>query len=230
MKNSNFSLPVAIMACALLFGPTVGLAAKETGFYVHGGVTYWNGFDAPTIDDDIGLDDATIEFKLDESRAKLSLGVGFHLDEQWSFEVFYVSTPEQAVAGNNWVFPPFEPGGDSISISWSASNKQTIGGVSGIYDFYINENLSVFGKGGIAFVQHESSGPYLTLDDQPDIVLDSIVPGSITEREDTQDFFGAVGVRLPIMQGNASLTFAYQFVQTDDEAETSFEFGLQWNF
>lgn len=228
MKNSNFSLPFTIIACSLIFGLTAGLSAKETGFYVHGGVTYWDGFDVPSLDDEITLPGVSIEQELEDSRAQLSLGVGFHLDEQWSFEGFYVSTPERIISGNDWMFPPLQPGGDPISLSWSANVKQTIGGICAIYDFNINENLSLFGKGGIAFVRHESSQS-ITVENLPDATFENIIPSSFTDEEDTQELYGAIGARIPLRQGAAGLTFAYQFIQTDDDPETSFEIGFQWN-
>ncbi len=228
MKNSTFTLPFAIIACSLIFGLTTGLSAKETGFYVHGGVTYWDGFDAPSLDDEIPLPDLSIDYELDDSRAKLSLGVGFHIDEKWSFEGFYVSTPERVFSGNNWTFPPFQPGGDPISVTWSATTNQTIGGISAIYDLYINENLSLFGKGGIAFVRHESSQS-ISVENLPDIALENIIPTTFSDQEDTQEVFGAIGARIPLMQGKVGLTFAYQLIQTDDDPETSFEIGFQWN-
>lgn len=228
MKKSSFSRPITIIASTLIFGLTTGLSAKETGFYIHGGVTYWDGFDAPSLEDEITLPGVSIDYELDDSRAKLSLGVGFHLDEQWSIEGFYVSTPERVFSGNNWMFPPLQPGGDPISLTWSAKTKQTIGGVGGIYDFYLNENLSLFVKGGIAFVKHESSQS-ITVENLPGVSFENIIPTSFTQEEDTQEFFGAIGARIPIMQGNACLTFAYQFIETDDDPETSFEIGFQWN-
>ena len=229
MKNSNFSLPIAsIMGCFLIFGVTSGLSAKEIGFYLHGGVTYWDGLDAPDFEDEIGLEDVSIDYEIDGSRAQLSLGVGYHLNENLSVEAFYVSTPEQVVSGNDWMFPPFEPGGDPITLSWNASVKQTIGGVNAVYDVYVNENLSLFGKAGMAFVRH-SSETSVIFQNQPSTVFQNVIPSSFTDEEDTQDIFGAIGVRVPIRQGDASLTFAYQFIETDDGRETSFEIGLQWN-
>lgn len=228
MKNSNFSLPFTIIACSLIFGLTAGLSAKETGFYVHGGVTYWDGFDTPTLEEEIPLPGISIDQELEDSRAQLSLGVGFHLDERWSFEGFYVSTPERIISGNDWMFPPLQPGGDPISLSWSATTKQTIGGISAICDLYLNENLSLFGKGGIAFVRHESSQT-ITVENLPDAAFENIIPSSITDEEDSQELYGAIGVRIPLRQGDAGLTFAYQFIQTDDDPETSFEIGFQWN-
>ncbi len=228
MKNSSFTLPFAIIASSLIFGLTTGLSAKETGFYLHGGITYWDGFDASSLDDEIPLPGLSIDHELNDSRAKLSLGVGFHLDDQWSFEGFYVSTPEQEFSGTNWMFPPFQPGGDPISVTWSATTNQTIGGISAIYDHHINDNLSLFGKGGIAFVRHESSHT-ISAENLPDIVLENIIPPTFSDKEDTQEIFGAIGARIPIMQGRAGLTLAYQFIQTDDDPETSFEIGFQWN-
>ena len=228
MKNSNVSLPIAIIACSLIVGLTTGLSAKQTGYYLHGGVTYWDGFDAPSFEDDFGLPGLSVDYELEGARAQVSLGVGFHLDDQWSFEAFYVSTPERVVSGNNWVLPPL-PSGDLITVSWSATTSEKVGGFSAIYDLYLNENLSVFGEGGIAFVQHDSSET-VTVENQPNINLINFVPSSATSAEEiTQEIFGAVGVRIPIMRGDAALTFAYQFIDTDEELETSFELGFQWN-
>lgn len=229
MKNSHVSLPMAIIGCFLIFGFTAGLSAKETGFYLLGGVTYWDGLDAPDFESEPGAQDFTIDHEIDGSRAQLSVGVGFHFDENWSFEAFYVSTPEQVISGSDGEFPlTLEPGGDLVTLSWTASVKQTIGGISAIYDFYINENLSLFGKGGIAFVRH-SSETNVSSSSHPEFAFRGVIPSTVANEEDTQDAFAAVGARIPIRQGDASLTFAYQFIDTGDGLETSFEVGFQWN-
>lgn len=229
MKNSSISLPIAVIAGSLIFGLTTGLSAKDFGYYLHGGVTYWDGFDAPSLEDEIGLVDVSIDYELVDSRAQLSLGLGLHVNEQWSFEGLYVSTPERTISGINWMFPPLMPDGDPITLSWSAKIKQTVGAVSAIYDLYINENLSIFGKGGIAFVRHDSSQT-ITVDDMPGASFGNVVPSSLIEAEEnTQEFYGAIGARIPIRQGDACLTFSYQFFETSDDPETSFEIGFQWN-
>ena len=229
MKNSIFSPSIAsIIGCVLIFGVTSGLSAKEIGFYLHGGVTYWDGLDAPDFEGETGLETVSIDYEVDGSRAQLSLGVGYHLNENWSVEAFYVSTPEQVVSGNDWVLPPLGLGGDPVTLSWNSSITQTIGGVSAVYDVYINENLSLFAKAGMAFVRHTSESS-ISSSSHPDITFRGVIPSSFTDEEDTQDIYGAFGARVPIRQGDASLTFAYQFIETDDGQETSFEVGLQWN-
>lgn len=220
---------MAIIGCFLIFGIASGLSAKEYGFYLHGGITYWDGLDAPDFEDEPGLiQGLTIEYEIDDPRAQLSLGAGLHYDENWSFEVFYVSTPERIVLGNDWEYPPLDPGDIPVTLSWTSKIKQTIGGVSAVYDLYINENLSVFGKAGIAFVRHTSESS-ITSSSHPEISFRGAIPSTFTDEDDTQDVFGAIGARIPIRQGDASLTFAYQFIDTDDGPETSFEVGVQWN-
>lgn len=219
---------MVVIGCFLIFGITSALSAKEFGFYLHGGVTYWDGLDAPDFEGEPGLGDVSIEYEIDGSRAQLSLGVGLHYDENWSFEVFYVSTPEQVVSGTDWEFPPLTPGGEPVTLSWTSNVKQTIGGINAVYDLYINENLSVFGKAGIALVRHSSESS-ASSSSHPEISFRGAIPNTFTDEEDTQDVFGAIGARIPIRQGDASLTFAYQFIDTGDGRETSFEVGLQWN-
>lgn len=226
MKNSRLSLPVTIIACLLTIGLTAGLSAKDYGYYIHIGQTHWDGFEAPSLEDEIGLPGVSIDYELD-TRTKLSLGLGFHLNEQWSFEGLYVSTPEQVVSGNNWVFPPLQPGGDPITLSWNAKIEQQIGVISAIYDVYINENISVFGKGGIAFVK-SSSSQHVAVENFPSSFFENIVPNSLTQDEEyRQEFYGAIGFR--VARGKASATFTYQYIETPDEPETSLEVGFQWN-
>lgn len=228
MKNSSHTLSIVTIACFLIFGITSGLSAKEFGFYLHGGVTYWDGFDEPEFENGSDLSGFSIDYELDGSRAQLSLGVGLHTNETWSFEAFYVSTPEQTFTATDWTLPPIEPGGDPVIVSWNSSIKQTIGGVSAIYDLYVNENLSLFGKVGIAFVRHTSE-TNTSSSSHPDIRFSGLTPSTLTEEEDTQEVLGGIGARVPIRQGDASLTFTYQFIETDDDRETSFEIGFQWN-
>lgn len=228
MKNSSHTFSIVTIACFLIFGVTSGLSAKEFGFYLHGGVTYWDGFDEPEFESEPGLQDFTIDYELDGSRAQLSLGVGLHTNESWSFEVFYVSTPEQTYTATDWTFPPIEPGGDPVIVSWNSNVNHTIGGVSAIYDLYVNESLSLFLKGGIAFVRHTSE-TNVSSSSHPEITFRGLIPSTYSEDEDSQDLFGGIGARIPIRQGDASLTFAYQFIETDEDRETNFEIGIQWN-
>ena len=229
MKNSNFSLPIAIIGSVLIFGLTIGLSAKEAGFYVFGGITYWNDLEMPELSDEDTADlaEGTIEYEIDGSRAQPSIGVGYNFDEQWGFEAFYVATPERVLSIDDIVFQPVL-NDDPVTLSVSTTIQHTVFGVSAVYDVYVNKNLSLFGKAGIAFTQHNSdasvsfTGLTLPFFDLMDL--------SFSEEEDTDDIFGAIGARIPLRAGDASMTFAYQFIETSDGRETSFELGVQWNF
>lgn len=227
MNKLTASFLKAMVGCIFVLGLTTGLSGKEEGYYLHGGVTYWNGLEAPEFSGSTGVEDVTTESELDGSRAQLSLGVGYNLDEQWGFEAFYVATPETVISASDWMFPPLPPNFEPFTVSWTASVKRTVFGLAAVYDLYINENLALFGKAGVALVRHTSETS-LTTSIEPDFV-GSVIPTSFTDDEDTQDLFGAVGARIPILSGDASITFAYQFVETSDERETNFEIGFQWH-
>ena len=65
MKNTHSSLPIAILLNGLFLILTSGVAAKEAGFYLQAGVTYWNDLEEPEIEietDEGGLPAEAEEF------------------------------------------------------------------------------------------------------------------------------------------------------------------------
>ena len=230
LKNARSSLLFSIVGSFLVLGLTTGLSAKEAGPYMHGGITYWDGLEAPDIDfgdEEIDLEANPLEYEVDGSRAQLSIGIGYNLDEQWGFEAFYVSTPERVLAINDLVVPDLGID-ETFSVSWRTTFKHTVFGINAVYDVYLNENLSLFGKAGIAFTRHTADAS-VTFAGQTTPIggTESL---SFVEEEDTDELFGAIGARIPIRAGDASITFAYQFVETSDGREPSLELGIQWNF
>ena len=233
MKHSNSSLSLAIIASGLILSVTSGLHAKEDGPYMLGGVNYWNDLEAPAVDTQV-LEEQNefgtfppLEYKVDGSRAQPFIGVGYNLDEQWGFEVFYVSTPERLLFTDNLEVPTDNPL-QTFTLSWRTTVQHTIFGVAAVYDVYLNESFSIFGKAGLALLKHKSEAS-LTFGGQTNPIPSSHYL-TLVEEEDSTDLFGGIGARIPFRAGDASITVAYQFIETSDNRETSFEVGVQWNF
>ena len=105
-------------------------------------------------------------------------------------------------------------------------------GVGAVYDLSVNQYLSLFGKVGIALTQSSYDSNILFLG-QP-LPEEELPSGALSQDEENQEVYGAVGVRVPLNlllgSTDTSITFAYQFFETAEERETSFEIGFQWNF
>lgn len=233
MKHSNSSVRITIIASVLLLSVTWGLHAKEDGPYMLGGVNYWNDLEAPTVDTQV-LEEQNefgsfppLEYKVDGSRAQPFIGVGYNLDEQWGFEVFYVQTPERLLFAENLEIPTDDPL-YTFTISWRTTVQHTIFGAAAVYDVYLNESFSIFGKAGLAFLKHKADAS-VVLGGRSNPVSSSHSLALI-EEDDTIDVFGGIGARIPFRAGDASITVAYQFIDTSDDRETSLEVGVQWNF
>lgn len=227
MKNSKCCLTFATIATFLSFGLTTGVNAKEAGPFMISGITYWNDLDVPELNEDVDLGDFDVEYEVDGSRAQLSVGVGYNLDERWGFEAFYVSIPERVISVIDLVSPPDNVVADPVELSWNTTVEHRVLGVAAVYDVYLSGNFSLFGKAGIAVARHTNDST-ITFGGQTGSVPSTFRP--IVEEEDTYDIFGAVGARIPIRVGDASITIAYQFVETSVGRETSYQLGVQWNF
>ena len=240
MKNTHCSLPIAILLSGLFLMLTSGVAAKEAGFYLQAGVTYWNDLEEPEIEletDDGGLpaeaeDFVARHYEIDGSRSQLSIGGGYNVNESWSFEAFYVRSPELNFSLDLNI--PLDDLGieESLSLSWAATMRHTVFGVGAVYDLYLNQYLSLFGKVGIAFTESSLDSEFLFLGQS--LPEEEFPSGAFNQDEENQEIYGAVGVRVPLklLLGSTdnSITFAYQFFETAHERETSFEVGFQWNF
>lgn len=218
MKNSNFSLPRVVLATLLISGITTGICAKEAGVYVHGGVTYWNDLELPKFEDRGELGDTPVDYEIDGSRAQPSFGIGFNFNKQWGIEASYVATPERMISIE--VISPSPLDMDEVlPVSWLATAQHTVVGINAVYDLYVNTNVSLFAKAGAAMTRHTSE-TRVSFGDET----------SLVEEEESTELVGAVGVRFPIGMKNTSISIAYQFLETSEDRETSFEVGLQWGF
>ena len=240
LKNSHRSFPFAVLFSTLILMLTSGVVAKEAGFYLQAGVTYWNDLEEPEIEietDEGGLpieaeEFITRQYEFDGSRSQLSLGGGYNFNENLGFEAFYVRSPELNLSLDLSV--PFDDFGieESLTLSWTTPLQHTVLGVGAVYDLNVNQYLSVFGKLGIAFTQSSYDSNILFLG-QP-LPEEEFPFGTLNQDEENQEVYGAVGVRVPLKlllgSTDSSITFAYQFFETAEERETSFEIGFQWNF
>lgn len=240
LKNTHCSFSIAILLTCLTLMLTSGVTAKEAGFYLQAGVTYWNDLEEPEIEfetDEGGLpveaeEFVTVQYEIDGSRGQISFGGGYHFNENWSFEAFYVRSPELNHSLDLDV--PLDDLGieESLSLSLNTTLQHTVLGVGTVYDLHLNQYLSLFGKVGIAFTQ-SSYDSNISFSGQP-LPEEEFPSGALNQDEESQEVYGAVGVRIPLKlllgSTNNSITFSYQFFETAEERETSFEVGFQWNF
>ena len=227
MKNSKFFLTFAALAAFFMFGLTTGVNAKEDGPFMIAGITYWHDLALPELNEDVDIGDLPVEHEVDGTPAQLTVGVGYNLDERLGFEVFYVAIPERIVSITELIHPPADVIADPVQLTWHTTFEHRVIGVAAVYDLNINENFSLFGKAGIA-VARQSNNSSITFGSQTNPVPDTVRP--IVKEEDSYNLFGAVGARIPIRMGDASVTVAYQFVETSVGRETSLQLGVQWNF
>ena len=113
---------------------TTGVVAKEAGFYLQAGVTYWNDLEEPEIEietDEGGLPVEAEEFinrqyEIDGSRSQLSIGGGYNFNENLGFEAFYVRSPELNLSLDLSV--PFDDFGIEESLSLFLDHNPTAHG------------------------------------------------------------------------------------------------------
>ena len=226
MKSLKDVLTYTIIGTFLIVGLAVPINAKEAGIYLHGGATYWRDLEIPEVIDPTELRDTPIEYKIVDSRTRPSIAVGYNFDENWGVELLYLSTPKRMLSFNQVI----EPGdADDIprTLTWRNTVQHTTYGVNVVYDIPIKNNFSIFGKLGIAQTSHavDSSVTFL---DRTNPAPESLY--GFVEEVDTEDLFGAIGARIPLKNIFASLSIAYQFVETSDGRESSFEVAIQMKF
>ncbi|MCY3541909.1 MAG: hypothetical protein OXH31_08410 [Gammaproteobacteria bacterium] len=237
MKTFNAVLTYGVMVTFLIVVHTTPVDAKESGIYLHGGAMYWRDLEAPEVIDPTELRDTPIEYEIVDSRMRPSIAVGYNFDENWGIELMYISTPKRSLTFNQLI----EPGDDDDiprTLTWRNTVQHNMYGLNVVYDvniktdftvFGVNvkNNFSIFGKIGIAKSSHivDSSVTYSGRTNPAPEDLYGFV-----EEVDTEDRFGAIGVRVPLKNIFASVSIAYQFVETSDGRESSFELGFQTQF
>ena len=226
MKSLIVVLTYAIVGTFLFVGLTTPVNAKEAGVYLHGGATYWRDLEIPEVNDPTELRDTPIEYEIVGSRTRPSIAVGYNFDENWSVELLYISTPKRSLTFNQLI----QPGDDDDllrTLTWRNTVQHTTYGINVVYDFYIKNNFSVFGKVGIAQTSHTVDSS-VTFSGRTNPAPEALY--GFVEEVDTEDLFGAIGARMPLRNIFASLSIAYQFVETSDGRESSFEVAFQTKF
>lgn len=230
MRVPKFSLPVIVAGFALTFLLAGSLSAKERGWYVHGGLSYWNDvhrWENENVFVTFLPGFSTTGWRRDSSASQLSIGVGYDINKNWGIEVLYSGIPDLIISGNHWLIPPIEPDDEPVSASWVASKQDgNFLGVSVIYDYYLSERVSLFLKVGAgSFGADAEKNLDSTLTDSHRVLLDEQIPDSMllgghrscdgcSLRAGAQVF--AVGTRMPLLHfTKVSVTFAYQFVRKD---------------
>ena len=226
MKTFNSVLTCTTIGIILIVGLTIPINAKEAGIYLHGGATYWRDLEIPEVTDLTELRDTPIEYEIVDSRTRPSIAVGYNFDKNWGVELLYSSTPKRMLTFDELVEP-----GDEYDIlrtlTWRNTVQHTTYGVHVVYDVYIQNDFSVFGKLGIAQTRH-SVDSSVTFSGRTNPAPEALY--RFVEEVDTEDLYGAIGARIPLKNIFASLSVAYQFVETSDGRESSFEVAIQMKF
>ena len=224
MRVPKFSIPVIITGFALTFLLAGSLSAKERGWYVHGGLSYWNDvhrwgnesfFSARSLP---GF--STTGWSRDSSASQLSAGLGYNFNKNWAIEIINRGLPDLTLPGTHWLIPPIELDDEPVSASWVAS--RTDGNsldISVIYDHYLSERISLFLKVGLGGSGHDRKLES-TLTGSHRVLLDEQVPypSGVRSRDTRETEVYAVGLRMSLPQyTKVSVTFAYQFVRRWDE-------------
>lgn len=228
MRVPKFSLPVIIAGFALTFLFAGSLSAKERGWYLHGGLFYWNDvhrWDNEDVFVTVLPSFSTTGWRRDSSASQLSFGVGFNVNKNWAIEVLRSETPDLMIPGNHWLIPPIEQDDEPVSASWVATKHDgDFFGLSVIYDHYLSERVSVFLKVGGGSIGAKTKLDS-TLIDSHRVLLDEQIPDSVllggqrgcdgcSLRSGVKVY--AVGMRMPLLHyTKVSVTFAYQFVRKD---------------
>ncbi|MYF38886.1 MAG: porin family protein [Gammaproteobacteria bacterium] len=227
MKNSKCVLTFATLVTILVFGFTTTVNATEKGPFMIAGVSYWNELDEIEIEFDLGFFGGTIEQEVDGSRAQLTVGVGYNFDDKFGVEGFYVSIPERLINVSQEFPPPIGVPGEALSVVWHTTVAHEVFGIAAVYDINVTERFSLFGKAGLA-IARQTNDQSVTFGGRTTPVAPTVRP--IVDEEDSYDLFGAIGARIPIRMGDASVTATYQFVETSVGRATGLQLGVQWNF
>ena len=254
MRVSRFSLPVIVVGFALTFLIAGDLSAKERGWYVHGGLSYWHdmqGWENESYFATFLPGFSTTGWTRDSSASQLSVGIGFNINKNWAIEVFSSGIPDEIIPGTHLLIPMVEPDDEPVSASWEVSLKgENFYGISVIYDLYVRERVSLFLKVGLG-LSGNAKKLESTLTGSHRVLLAEQIPYRGQEH-DTRTRVYAIGTRMPLFQyTKVSITFEYKFVRHAVRdyhraawAETSsgpefitpyvsgkastFEIGIQW--
>lgn len=220
MRVPKFSFPVIIVGFALTFLLASSLSAKERGWYVHGGLSYWNdmhGWESESyfVKNLPGF--SSTGWRRDGSASQTSSGVGYNINKNWAIEVFSRGLPDVSIPGRHWLIPPIEPDDEPVSASWAVTRQNgSFSGVSVIYDYYLSERISLFLKVGGGWSGSDHRKLENTLTGSHRVLLDEQIPfkgmGRTVGSSSTSVY--AVGMRMPLRHyTKVSITFEYQFVK-----------------
>ena len=229
MRVSKFSLPVIIAGFVLTFLLTGSLSAKERGWYVHGGLSYWNDMrqwenGSYFVNYLPGF--STTGLGKDSSASQLSLGIGYNFNKNWAIEIVRGGVPDLIIPGTHWLIPPIGPDDEPVSASWVVSlNDNNFGVTSVIYDHYLSERVSLFLKVGRGTSGGAKEKLDSTLMDSHRELLDEQIPNNVLRSGRRYcDGCGlragikvyAVGMRMPLFRyTKVSITVSYQFIRKD---------------
>ena len=209
-------------------------------FYFQGGGSFWREFDVRQITRS-GIPIDRPQQTSVVRRIDVWLGAGYALNEDWHIEAFFARLPTTNA------FSQFDtyyrgillPGaGGTINLS----TETAMIGVGGGYEFALNEQILLFGKLGVAYAQNDSELDLFSQSfaipinaedifdfDRSDLTVDIEDLNFDKKTESTLDLYFAVGVRIPLLDSNTSVTATYQFVSTSTNIESGLFVGLRWD-
>ena len=229
---------------ALIFVLTV-TSSVFGQFYIVGGASYWPSIEPPqsTL---YGLPFGDQGDKGVDRNTDLWVGAGYRVNDSWSFEAFFSRLPSTEVDVD--LFSIY--GGPQIvpqSVSISIATDTTVLGLGAVYEFYINDQVSLIGKVGVARTQQNTEVdvsfprlPFLPIffgddnyfddDDYYEQYFDDDIYDEILEDdESTFDMYFALGVKLPIQNTPASVSATYQLISTPEDSESGLFVGIHWD-
>lgn len=215
-------------------------------FYILGGASYWPSLEPPktTL---YGLPLADGDEEGVDRLTDLWIGAGYRVNETWSFEAFFSKLPSTqadidlfSIFGGQWIVPQ--------SVSLSITTDTNVLGFGAVYEFPINDQLSLIGKAGVARTQQSTEvdlslpsfpfppiffgddDDFFNVDDYYDeYFVDDILDDLLEEDETTFDMYFAFGIKLPIQNTRASVSATYQFISTPQESESGLFVGICWD-
>ena len=215
-------------------------------YYLLGGASYWPSLEPPQTTA-YGFPFADRDENGVDRRTELWVGAGYQVNDSWSFEAFFSKLPSTevdvdffSIYGERQIVPQ--------SVSLSITTDTTVLGFGAVYEFHINEQVSLIGKAGVARTQQNTEvdvslprfpfppiyfgdDDYYFDDDYfyEQFFDDDLFDDILGADESTFDMYFAFGVKVPIQSSRASVSATYQFISTPGDSESGLFVGIRWD-
>lgn len=203
----NKQLNIAIAALFLTTASMTAIAAESDKGYI--GVSY------AKAEIDTGISSTTGTAALDEKDNSIKLFAGLNIDDNFAVEAHYIDFGEASLSGNNG--DTFVEAGTTYQFLTTASIKVEAEsyGVSGLYKFNMDNNITPFVKFG--FQKWEAKA--------------TVNAGSVTGAgtvDGTDPFYG-LGVSAPVSE-NIDIRAEFERFEADSEDLDYKSIGVAYNF